>query len=318
MSISLGAQPQPPGPPQNLAVTVAGTTVTLAWAPPSTGSPPASYVVEAAVSPGGPALASLTLTATTFSVPNVPNGVYFVRVRGVDASGVGPPSNEVVATVPGGGPPTGCSAPPNAPQGLAGSAAGNAVSLNWSAPAGGCPATGFVVLAGSAPNQANLAQVNVGLQVGLSANAPAGAYFIRVVAVNAFGQSSPSNELALTVTASSGQQAQLEQIARQCVTVTITEQPNYCIQDYAGAVLTIANSCTQPLEVLWCVQVFDSAGSAVNPNVLKWSCGQALVAPGGTYGSSACVLANNTTYAAAWPPGTQLERYPFPHGLQYP
>jgi len=186
------------------------------------------------------------------------------------------------------------------------------------APAGGCAATGFVVLAGSAPNQANLAQANVGLQLGLSANAPNGTYFMRVAAVNAFGQSSPSNELTLSVTASSGQQGQLEQLARECVTVAIEQRPDFCIQNYSGAVITIRNQCAQPLEVLSCVQVFDSAGSSVNPNVLKWSCGQFLIGPGGTSGTSTCFLANNTTYAAAWPPGTPLERYPFPPGLQYP
>src|SRR5262245_47968083 len=97
MSISLGAQTQLPGPPQNLAVTVAGPTVTLVWTPPATGGAPVSYLVEAAVSPGGPLIASLTLTGTTVSVPDVKNGVYFVRVRGINASGLGLPSNEVTA-----------------------------------------------------------------------------------------------------------------------------------------------------------------------------------------------------------------------------
>ena len=155
--------------------------------------------------------------------------------------------------------------------------------------------------------QANLAQANVGLQLGLSANAPDGTYFIRVVAVNAFGQSSPSNELALSVTASSGQQGQLEQLARECVTVAIEQRPNFCIQNYSGAVITIGNHCAQPLEVLSCVQVAD-VGSSVNPNVVKWSCGQFLIGPGGTSGTSTCFLANNTRYTAAWPPSTPLER----------
>jgi hypothetical protein len=40
---------------------------------------------------------------------------------------------------------------------------------------------------------------NVGLQTALSANAPAGTYYIRVVALNAFGTSAPSNEVRLVV-----------------------------------------------------------------------------------------------------------------------
>jgi hypothetical protein len=39
-------------------------------------------------------------TAPTFSAANVPPGVYYVRVRGFNAAGQGPPSNEAAAVVP--------------------------------------------------------------------------------------------------------------------------------------------------------------------------------------------------------------------------
>jgi hypothetical protein len=55
------------------------------------------------------------------------------------------------------------------------------------------------VHAGSAPGLSNLAIANMGGQAALTSNAPAGVYYIRVAAVNAFGGSSPSNEIILTV-----------------------------------------------------------------------------------------------------------------------
>ena len=62
--------------PTNLAAAVSGNTVTLTW---SGGS--GSYVVEAAVVPGGSIVASLPVSGTTLVVPAVPPGTYFVRVR---------------------------------------------------------------------------------------------------------------------------------------------------------------------------------------------------------------------------------------------
>jgi hypothetical protein len=157
---------------------------------------PSSYLVEAALSPGGAAVASLQIAGSPLVVPNVPNGVYYVRVRGVNGDGISAPSNEVTVAVPGGA--SGCSAPPNAPTALIGGATGNLVTLNWT-PGGGCAASSFAVHAGSAPGQSNVTIANVGAATSLSAGAPSGTYFVRVVALNAFGASGPSNEVIITV-----------------------------------------------------------------------------------------------------------------------
>jgi hypothetical protein len=186
-----------PGPPQSLAAAVNGNTVTLTWTAPATGGVPASYVVEASLSPGGPSIAAFALVNTTLVVNSVPNGVYYARVRAVNTDGSSPPSNEVIVVVPGGG---ACSTPPDAPTNLTSSVFGQMVTLTWSAPAAGCPATGFAVQAGSAPGLSDLAVINVGATTTLSATAPPGNYYVRVVALNGLGGSTPSNEILVTVT----------------------------------------------------------------------------------------------------------------------
>jgi hypothetical protein len=87
-----------PRPPQNLTATVNGNTVTLAWQNPSTGGVATTFVVEAALSPSGAVIASLPVVGTQVVVPAVPNGVYYVRVRGINSDGTGEASNEVVVS----------------------------------------------------------------------------------------------------------------------------------------------------------------------------------------------------------------------------
>ena len=195
LTLSLGAAA--PGPPTNLVGVVSGNTVSLTWQAPAIGQP-VTYVVEAALSPGGAVVANLTVVANTINVPSVPNGVYYVRVRALDLSGPSEPSNEVIIVVPGGGGGS-CTTAPNAPQGLFGSTLGTIVLLNWNAPVGGCPATQYAVQAGSGPGLSNITVANVGALTGLTSNAPVGTYYIRVVSLNAFGGSIPSTEIVLNV-----------------------------------------------------------------------------------------------------------------------
>jgi predicted phage tail protein len=173
-----------------------GNAVTLAWLPPASGSAPFSYVVEAALSPGGPAIASLPVAATTLTVSNVPNGVYYVRVRALSPAGMSGPSNETVVVVPSA---SSCAAAPGVPTNFTATATGNSVTLAWSAPAGGCPATSYVVQAGSVPGLSDVAVVNVGGVTSLSAIALSGTYYVRVIALNAFGISSPTVDVMLKV-----------------------------------------------------------------------------------------------------------------------
>jgi hypothetical protein len=89
-----------PAPPSGLSVvSVTLGTVILAWSP-SAGNP-TSYVVEAGSSPGASNLANSDLggPAPSLTATGVGPGVYYVRVRGKNACGLGGPSNEVVVVV---------------------------------------------------------------------------------------------------------------------------------------------------------------------------------------------------------------------------
>jgi hypothetical protein len=193
VSVAVPAYAQAPGPPQNLTQSVSGTTVTLNWTAPSTGGVPTGYVVEAAFAPGGAVIASLNIGGTTLVVPGVPLGTYFVRVRGQNGSGLGDPSNEVTVSVGGG---TSCPAIPLPPV-LRVRSVGQNATVTWASGAG-CPSTSFSMFAGSAPGLSNIVVVNAGAQLGLSAVAPSGTYFVRVVGSNASGNT-VSQELTVRV-----------------------------------------------------------------------------------------------------------------------
>ena len=190
------AQGNAPSSPSGLSAQVSGSTVTLAWSA-SPGGGAMSYVIEAGTSPGANNVVTSNTghAGTSVVAHGVASGVYYVRVRAANAGAISPPSNEVTVTV---GQADRCSGAPLPPTGLVATVSGRAVRVNWNAPSGGCTPTHYVVLAGSARGLSNLAQASVaGLT--LSANAPAGTYHLRVIAVNASGASAASNEVPVTV-----------------------------------------------------------------------------------------------------------------------
>jgi hypothetical protein len=80
---------------------VAGSTVTFTWTAPAIGTP-SSYVLEAGSAPGLSNLAVFDTgtMATTFVVPGVPPGAYYVRLRARNAQGPGVSSDERLVIVP--------------------------------------------------------------------------------------------------------------------------------------------------------------------------------------------------------------------------
>lgn len=179
-----------PGAPSALGVTVAGRTVQLQWSPPVGGAAVTGYRLEAGSAPGAANLAVFaTGTTPSLGVGDVPDGTYYVRVRGFRGDAAGPPSNEVQVVV------AACPLPA-APAGLTRSGAGTTVVLNWTGAAG---ASSYRVEAGSSPGLANLAAIDLGQALSLSTGAPPGQYFVRVRALNACGLGPPSNEVVVTV-----------------------------------------------------------------------------------------------------------------------
>ncbi len=98
LGMALG--PRPPAT-ASLSAGVAGSTVTLSWATASGGAIATGQVVEAGFSPGETVVRlPVDPGATSLTVPGVPPGRYYVRVRSMNGTGLGTPSNEVLVEVP--------------------------------------------------------------------------------------------------------------------------------------------------------------------------------------------------------------------------
>jgi glucose/arabinose dehydrogenase len=183
----------PPGAPVNLESIVNGSTVTVRWTAPTSGSAPASYQLEAGSVPGAANLALVPAATTELSFSGIPAGTYYVRVRSVGAGGVSVPSNEITIIVGSGG----CTGPPPAPSGLSALVNGQLVTLSWTSSAS--PDT-FALEAGSGPGLANLATLGVdGSLRALIVQAPPGRYYVRLRAQNSCGVSAASGEVIVVV-----------------------------------------------------------------------------------------------------------------------
>ena len=87
--------------------------------------------------------------------------------------------------------------PPGPPIGLDFTALGGNVALRWNPPTTGGAATSYRIDVGSDRGLSNLASLNVGNVTTTVVTAPAGVFFVRVVASNAWGVGPPSNEVVI-------------------------------------------------------------------------------------------------------------------------
>lgn len=176
-----------PGIPGTLEAGVQDRSVVMRWQPPVDGGAPSGYTIEAAASTDfANALIAPTGLLTQLSVPNVPPGVYFLRVRGANAYGQGAPSNVAQVSV----------GVPAAPQLAPLHVSSNPIALSWTPAAG---ADHYVLSAGTSPDSSDLAVVNMGGAMSVSAPAPPGVrLYVRVAAVNAYG-AARSNEVSFMV-----------------------------------------------------------------------------------------------------------------------
>ena len=183
---------QPPQAPASLDAVVLDNRVRLSWETPVPAA--FSYVIEV----GSRAGASDILVEDTGSVPLLdavaPAGTYFVRVRsaGAPPGAASVATNEIAVRA-------GCVAPRLPPTRLGATLAGTTVTLTWTAPAF-IPVTHYVIEAGSAPGQANLARLSVSAaETSFTTQAPLGTYFVRVRGENACGFTPATADLWITV-----------------------------------------------------------------------------------------------------------------------
>jgi predicted phage tail protein len=133
-------------------------------------------------------------SGTTFTIPNIPIGTFYLRVRAINAAGSSPASNELTLTMSAAG-----VAPPEAPTNVQAFMVEGLLTFTWLQPTRGGPATGYVVEAGSASGLTDIGSVPVTGRSLTFSGVPPGFYFLRVRARGAGGVSAPSPEVMIVV-----------------------------------------------------------------------------------------------------------------------
>jgi hypothetical protein len=186
--------PSAPGAPTGVTASASGLVVTSSWTRPSTGGTPTSYRLD--FRSGGTLITSVpvgAVTATSLSAPPGTVGTFTVTVTALAGSTAGPASAAATFTIGGSPGPGPCNAPAT-PTGLSGSFSGGTAFVSWNPVAG---ATSYIVRAGTFPGGADLYNASVGSLTSVSAaGLPAGfTAYVRVIAVNACGQSAATTDV---------------------------------------------------------------------------------------------------------------------------
>lgn len=192
VTFTLGPQPCTtlPGAPGTLSATVSGLQVAFTWGSAASAT---TYVLEAGSATGLSNLVALNVGSGLSFAASAAPGTFFIRVRGSNACGVGPASNEVPITL-------GTAVPlPGAPQNLTAEVSGRTVTLAWSTPVSGGAPSGYVLEAGSSPGLADIAAAPVSATGFVAPNVPTGRYYVRVRATNAAGSGPPTSDREVVV-----------------------------------------------------------------------------------------------------------------------
>jgi hypothetical protein len=188
---------QTPGAPSTLTVAVNAGQVQFAWLAPVDGGASAVWELEVGSAPGASDRGTFRVPAGTFGAEALFGaGQYAARVRGINASGRGPASNEVRFVV--GAPPSCAPGAVDPPVLYPAAIVGDLVTLAWRPSATGLAAS-YRILVGSAPGLANLLIVDVGSVSSFAARAPRGRYFVSLMALTPCGPSGASNEIVVDV-----------------------------------------------------------------------------------------------------------------------
>lgn len=181
-----------PAAPRNLAGRVSGHAVNLSWTPSLAGGAIDNYTVILRHAAGGSIVASQSVGRVLSATINLWVGSFVVSVRGVNASGIGAESSGVPVVIDQPGAP----GAPGAPR-ISGT--GNAVTVSWTAPISGSPATAYTVIARGTCGGGVVATLPAGNTLSISVTAPSGAFCVSVQASNPVGSGLESPGTMLTV-----------------------------------------------------------------------------------------------------------------------
>lgn len=197
VTLNVGGVQAPAAQPQNFRVSVSGSQVTFNWNPPSPGDVVTTYLLDVGTRAGASDLVNGAALGTGFvlTVPNVPAGTYYVRIRAANGAGVSAPSNEASFAVAAAAP----VALPGAPSNFRAVVGGGGVTLSWAAPRTGGASSSYVLEVGLAQGANQLAS-DVGAITSLSIpGIPPGTYYMRARARNAAGVGPPSADARVIV-----------------------------------------------------------------------------------------------------------------------
>ena len=181
-------------PPTKLnATAISSSQISLSWTAPSDngGSAITGYNVYRGTTPGGESSTPIVtgVTSTTYTDAGLTNGqTYYYKVTAVNSVGESAPSNEAGAK-------------PAPPQ----------ISLSWTAPSnnGGSAITGYKIYRGATSNGEGATPIVTVSSSTLSYNdtglVSGQTYYYKITAVNAVGESPPSNEASAIATSPSSQ-----------------------------------------------------------------------------------------------------------------
>jgi hypothetical protein len=240
-----------PSSPSNLAVTaIVGSQVTVAWSPPTGGTPPEGYVLEGGLQPGE----VLAMLPTGSSLPIftfvAPSGAFYVRIRAYAGASWSAASNELRIYI-------NAPVPPSAPAYLLSLVSGSTVALSWTNTlTGGAPTSLRLNVSGAWTGPLPLP---MGEAFTLAA-VPTGTYTLSVIAVNAAGESAPSNAVTMTVPGAcgSGPEAPRNFVARAsgrtiyvawdapASGAAVTDYAVLVTGDYVGSFRTMVRSLASP------------------------------------------------------------------------
>jgi fibronectin type 3 domain-containing protein len=179
----------PPAAPTNLTAAAGSHRVSLNWTP-SAGAP--TYTIYRGTGPGGESGTpiAMNVSGTTYSDLNLMDDTtYYYQVTAVNINGESPRSLEVFATPHEG-------TVPAAPTALLAVPGNGQVRLSWTGSAG---AGSYNVYRGTSPSGEESMPVATGVLTPLYndiAVTNGTTYYYQVTAVNAFGESGPSNEMS--------------------------------------------------------------------------------------------------------------------------